>query len=104
VQDYQHDEWLFQNWLKFKKTGKRLYVLNNGLGDHYMFLQAITPEPGAVIACCYPKLFKGYCEIISIAQAQDIVDIQDYDIYKWCGYNHWKGTLIEAFREMYKTL
>ena len=99
--NWNHDEQVFRNWLAFKKTGKKLYVLNNGLGDHYMFLQAIKPEPDAIIACCYPEVLEGY-NVMSIEDAWKIVDLKDYDVYRWCGVNGWKGTLIEAFKALYE--
>ena len=98
---YGNDNQLFENWLNFKKQGKKLYVLDNGLGDHYMFLQAITPGPDALIACCYPSAFPGR-NVLSIEQAKQLVDIKDYNIYQWCAQNNWKGTLIEAFKKMYE--
>jgi len=103
IDNWNHDQWLFEQWLKFKKTGKKIYVLNGGLGDHYMFLQAIKPEPDDVIACCYPQALEGY-KTISIEEAQHMVDIKDYDIYAWCTQNNWKGTLIEAYKKMYENL
>ncbi|MFA5050999.1 MAG: class I SAM-dependent methyltransferase [Patescibacteria group bacterium] len=100
---FKHDEQIYRAWTVFRKLGKKLYVLNNGIGDHYMFLQAITPEKDSVIACCYPEILKGY-NTISIAEAQAIVDIKDYDIYKWCVQNNWKGTLIDAFKKLYEDI
>ena len=100
---YEHDEWIFQEWLKYKKSNKRLFVLNNGLGDHYMFRQAIELKPDDVIACCHPKVFDGF-KTMSIAEAQMLVDIKDYDVYSWCERNKWTGTLIEAFKAMYANI
>jgi len=104
--DYDHDEAIFRGWLGFKETKKRLYVLNNGLGDHLQFLQAITPEPDATVACCYPEILTraGHKNLVSIAQAQQMVNVDDYDVYAWAGRRQWKGTLIDAFREMYRSL
>ena len=104
IQDYQHDEWVFGQWLKFKKSGKKLYVLNCGLGDHYAFLQAIKPEPDSIIACCYPDMMQGHPNLISIAEAMNMVNVEDYNVYKWCGDNHWEGTLIEAFKKLYENI
>jgi hypothetical protein len=103
IRDYRHDDDLFRNWVGFARGRKRIYVLNNGLGDHYMFLQALKPELGSVIACCYPETMKGY-NVISIEEAKKLVDIEHYDVYKWCAEHRWQGTLIEAFREMYRSL
>lgn len=100
---YNYDECIFRDWLSFKKKGKKLYVLNNGVGDHFMFRQVITPEEDAIIACCYPEIFEGY-EIMSIADVNKYVDLKDYDIYKWCADHKWNGHLKDAFVEMYKNL
>ena len=105
--DYAHDEAIFQSWLNFKVTSKhRLYVLNNGLGDHFMFLQAVTLTPDDVVACCYPEVIgaTGHKNVISIANAQQMVNIDDYDVYKWCIGHNWQGTLIEAFKKMYEDI
>jgi glycosyltransferase involved in cell wall biosynthesis len=99
---YFHDDRIFNKWMRIDIRGKKLYVLNNGLGDHYMFLQTIKPDKKtAVIACCYPDLFAGY-EIISIAEAHNMVDVEAYNIYGWCGRNNWKGSIADAFKEFYK--
>jgi hypothetical protein len=102
IDNWNHDEAVFRQWLAFKQTGKKLYVLNNGLGDHYMFLQAIKPEPDAIIACCYPEVFHDHKGITSIAEASKVVDLKDYDVYAWCARNNWKGTLVEAFKKLYE--
>lgn len=103
IENWQHDEQIFKDWLAFKKTGKKLFVLNNGLGDHFIFRQAIDIPKDAVIAVCYPEAFEGY-ELMSIADAQKIVDLKDYDVYKWCAENNWKGTLKDAFIKLYEHL
>lgn len=103
VADYQHDEKIFLDWVAFQNRGKKLYVLNGGLGDNYMFLQAVTPPKGSVIATCYPDLYKNMeVEVISIGDAQKIVDIETHNIYAWCARNNWKGHLIDAYRKMYE--
>ena len=102
---YQHDNLLFNEWLNFQKTGKNLVFLNSGKGDHYMALQSGIITPGSVVACCYPECFSGMdLEIISIDQGSHLVDPKDYDIYKWCSENRWKGTLIDAYSELYKQI
>lgn len=100
---YNSDNQIFSQWLSFKNYGKNLVVLNSGKGDHYMALQAGIVTPGSVVASCYPECFEGLdVELISIAQAEQIVDTKDYDIYKWCHANNWSGTLIEAYEAFYK--
>lgn len=102
---YAHDQGLFKKWLDFKNTKKRLYVFADGKGDHYMARQALDIQPGSVIACCYPECFADLdVEIISISEAQQIVDTKDYSIYTWAHKNEWKAPLIDAYREMYKNL
>lgn len=100
---YNHDHQLFLQWLNFKKDKKKFYVLNHGLGDHYMFLQAIGLDKYALYAVCYPELFEGY-NIISIGQAEQLIDKKDYDIYSWCERNKWTGSMVDAYREMYKEI
>jgi len=106
LEDYQHDEWIFREWLKFKKTKRKLYVLAHGLGDHYMFGQAINPEPGSVVALCYPEIFRNRkdIEIISIEEASKLVNIEEHNIYAWCMRNNWTGSMVEAYKHFYETL
>jgi hypothetical protein len=100
---YEHDQWIFEQWLKFQQTKTPLYVLSGGLGDNYMFRQAVTPEPNAVIATCYPDVFPEY-KVISIEEAMHLVDIKDHDVYAWCAHNKWTGHLIEAYKQMYENI
>ena len=100
---YANDEQIFRDWLNFQREKKKLYVLNGGLGDHYMFRQVITPEPDSIIACCFPNAFPEY-KVISIAEAERLVDIKDYDVYAWSERNNWKGHLKDAYLKMYETL
>jgi hypothetical protein len=103
--DYEHDEKIFRDWLFFQETGKKLYVLNCGVGDNYMFLQTIELPKNAVVATCYPWVYEGMgVETISIADAKQVCDIDKYDIYKWCIDNKWKGTLIEAYKKLYENI
>lgn len=103
-ESWSHDENYFRRWLAFQRSGRKIYVLNCGLGDHYMFLQAVTPPPGAMIACCYPDIFPPGYRIISIAAAREMVNVEEYDVYKWCQSHQWKGTLVEAYKAMYEDL
>ena len=104
AENWKHDDEYFRRWLAFKRSGERIYVLNNGLGDHYMFLQAITPPPGSLISCCYPDIFPPGYRLISIEAAKQLVNLEEYDVYKWCANRQWKGTLIEAFKALYEDL
>jgi len=101
IDEWNHDEQIFRQWLDFIKLKKKIYVLNNGVGDHYMFRQAITPEKNSILAVCYPEVFPEY-KCISIADASTYVDLKDYDVYAWCDRNHWKGHLKDAFIKLYE--
>jgi hypothetical protein len=57
------------------------------------------------VATCYPWLYEKLgIPTMSIADAQALVDIERYNIYGWCGNNHWQEHLIDAYKEMYKSL
>lgn len=102
---YNHDECIFRDWLGFKNKGKRLYVFDNGKGDHYMALSALEIPEKSIVACCYPECFKDKdVEIISIADAKKIVDIEPYSIYRWCAEHGWKGHLKDAFKVLYSDM
>ena len=98
---YQNDDWLFQQWLKFKRTGKKLWLINGGLGDHYIFRQVITPSQDDVLAVCYPAVFPEH-KCISIAEAEQLVDKKDYDVYEWATQMNWRGTLQDAYLKLYE--
>ena len=108
--NFNHDAQIFLNKLKewgvVLKT-KKLIVLDNGLGDHYVF-KKLLPEVKAkyrdvVIAVCYPEVFEDEKEIelISIADANISGDKVHYNVYKWMAYYNWKGSLENAYRQMY---
>jgi GT2 family glycosyltransferase/predicted SAM-dependent methyltransferase len=90
----------------------KLIVLDNGIGDHYCF-KNIIPElknkfektHDIIIACCYKDVFFDMpdLKLISISDARSImgVDIDKLNIYAWCEEHSWKGSLLDAFRELY---
>ena len=102
-QMYAHDEQIFQDWLKFAQSKRKIYVLNNGFGDHFIFKRVINPDKDALIACCYPDVFPEHTTI-SIAEAEKLVDVRLYDVYAWCVNNNWQGNLADAFKKMYENL
>lgn len=89
-------------------------VLNNGLGDHYVFKSVlrdiILREKGKksfkiVAYCCYPDVFSDMPEVItaSIAEAMAYFgDLSRWDVYKFMVDRGWRGTLEDAFRKLYK--
>ena len=98
---YNHDSFIFQEWLKFKHYGKKLYFLNEGLGDNYAFKQVITPETDAIVATCYPYLFPNN-KVISIGEAEQLVDKKDFSLYAWMERNKWSGDLRSAYKKLYE--
>jgi len=104
-ENWAHDEAIFREWLAFAEKGRKIFVFNGGLGDHLMALQALEIPKGAIVSCCYPDVFKGMdVEVISIAAAERIVDINPYDVYAWAGRRQWTGHLIDAYKALYAEL
>jgi glycosyltransferase involved in cell wall biosynthesis len=113
---WEHDEQIFrrkmEEW-KVETIGVKLIHLNNGLGDHLMFLNLLPQivdkykDKKLVIACCYPDVFKDCgIQLVSIADGEKIatamnIDLGTLDVYKFCTDRQWKGHLIEAFAEIY---
>lgn len=110
-ENFDKDTEVFMGYLQSEGIELKRYkyiVLNNGIGDHAAFAQ-ILPELNderLVIFCCFPKLLdveeNENIIIGSINQAQFVLgDIKPYDVYEWMHKNDWKGTLTDAFRELY---
>ncbi len=107
LENWKHDEYLFQT--KLKEWGlindlPKLVVLNNGIGDHIVFkkvLPKLKEKYGKVlIACCYHFVFDGE-DVISIEQAKEMVDIEHYDLYKWMWDHNWKTSVESAYEAFY---
>lgn len=111
-ENFDHDTKIFLDKLNewgvvLKK--KKLVVADMGLGDS-LVLRRILPDiinkyGDVVLAVCYPEVFEDYknIEIISIAQAHLIENIDKYDVYKKMWDNtekHW--TLEQGFRNLYE--
>lgn len=107
------DEQVFQTKLKEWGVTPQEYkfvVLNNGLGDHFMFksilseLIARNHGKRIVISNCYPEVFKGIegITMASIADAQAAFgNLDQWDIYRYGEEHQWKKPLADAFRAMY---
>jgi glycosyltransferase involved in cell wall biosynthesis len=100
-----HDEKIFQQLIGF--GDKKLIVLNGGIGDHIVF-KSILPEilekyKDIVIGCCYPDIFEDYPDIrlISIEQANKLINTEELNIYKWMIDNKWTKSLQNAYRGLY---
>lgn len=113
---WEHDEAIFrrkmEEW-KIQTKGVKLIYLNNGLGDHIMFLNILPKivekykDQKLIISCCYPDVFKDYdIQLLSIADGNKLasamnLDVSSFDVYKFCTEHKWKGHLIEAFAQIY---
>lgn len=105
-----YDEMIFRRKMEdwgVKATEMKLCVLDSGLGDHLIFSKVLQDlkkkNLNIVVACCYPEVFKEEKSIItiSISDAQQMVDINEHNIYKWMWDRGWTKSLEQAYREMY---
>jgi len=93
---YDHDEWIFRNFLQYRD--KTIVVLNSGLGDHIVFSNVLHSIPAAEVFSCYPEIVPGR----SIAEAQHLFgDIDQWSIYKKMDQWKWTDSLENAYRKMY---
>lgn len=109
-QDYEHDEKIFDNYLKLCNVNQegKIIVLDCGLGDHYAF-KNILPElrknhKKIIIAACYPDVFfdENDLKLISIQDAKNMYgNIDEFNIYKKMIDWNWKNNVFEAFKKMY---
>jgi len=108
---FVNDEKIFETKMiewGIKPKQWKFIILDNGLGDHLAFLNALDDKLEEakehwVIACCYPDVFKDWKNVISIAQATAFVaDLGSYNIYGWMDAHNWKNSIVEAFKGMYK--
>jgi hypothetical protein len=102
---FHHDEMIFDDIMR--KWGYQLVVLDNGIGDHYMFLNIlpalIQKYKKVILSCCYPDVFRDFTKsvkLISIAAVPTPLQLK-YNVYKYMIDNNWKGHVIEAFAKLY---
>ena len=85
----------------------KLCVLDSGIGDHFVFSKVLPDlkkkHPGLVLAVCYPEVFAEHKDLVllSIADAQQMVDITEHNVYKYMWDRKWDKSIEEAYREMY---
>jgi len=110
---WRHDENIFhqkmENW-NIKPNDYFFAVLDCGIGDHFSF-KTILPEiieknknKKIVLSVCFEDVFYDYQEIklISIADAKLMFgDIDKWNVYKWLIDHNWKGSLVDAFKNIY---
>ncbi len=111
----QHPEWwdedekLFQEKLSewgitTEKT--KTIVLDCGRGDH-VIVKSLIPRlkekyGKLVVATCFPDIFNGEVEQISIAEAKNrLGNIERFSIYRWCIEHNWTGNLVTAHEHLY---
>lgn len=107
--------------LKIKNSN--VYYLDEGLGDHYVFKKLLMDRPKEIlninrtndktyIFCCFPEVFNDIkeqynLEICSLAEGQfhlkavHNLDYKDFSIYKYMVYFNWKGSLYDAYLNLY---
>ena len=100
---YIHDEEIFQ---KSIDCGF-IVILNSGLGDHLVFesilLDLMKKYKKITLAVCYPEVFEEYnVPLISIADAEKIIQIEPHNVYRFMATNNWKGSLQSAYKKMYQ--
>ena len=103
---FEHDEGIFarkmHEW-KIKPTHRCVVVLDNGIGDHFVFkrlLPLFKQKP--IIACCYTEVFEDVdYQVISIADAKALIDIDPLNIYRWMAEHNWTKSLEQAYKELY---
>lgn len=93
---FAHDEYIFQNFMKFKDN--TIVVLDNGLGDHIVFKHVLAEIKNPVIFSCWPDIIPGH----SIAEAYQLFEnLDQFNIYSKMDKWNWKGSLEDAFRKLY---
>lgn len=107
---WSHDDGIFRQKLNewgVTPTEIKLCVLDSGLGDHFVFSKVLLDMkkkyPNVVLAVCYPEVFTDHKDVIllSIADAQQMVDITEHNVYKYMWDRTWTKSIEEAYREMY---
>jgi hypothetical protein len=93
---YERDEYIFRNFLNFRKH--TIVVLNCGLGDHIVFSRIFSSLSSPIVFTCYPEIVPGK----SIAEAQNLFgDLDQWNIYKKMAQWKWKDSLENAYRKLY---
>ncbi len=106
---YDQDEKLFhaklQEWGVNCEPTKTI-VLDCGRGDH-VIVKSLIPRlkekyGKLVVATCFPDIFNGEVEQISIAEAKNrLGNIERFSIYRWCIEHNWTGNLVTAHEKLY---
>lgn len=93
---YDHDQMIFDNFIKHKN--KTIVVLDCGMGDHVVFASVLPRIKNPLVFSCYPDIIPGG----SIAQAQQLFgDISHWNIYQKMDQWKWTHSLQKAFVKLY---
>ncbi len=104
---WEQDDKLFVSKLsEWGLTGDttKYVVLDCGRGDHVL-VKSLLPRlkekyPKLVLATCYPDMFNGDTQQISIAEAwQRLGNLDRFNIYRFCIDNNWTGELVGAYEK-----
>lgn len=96
VELFQHDDWIFNNYMKYKDH--TIVILDSGLGDHLVFSHVLPDIKNPLVFSCYPEIVPGD----SIAEAYRLFgDLKMFNIYSKMEQWKWKGSLEDAFRKLY---
>ncbi len=106
---WDSDEKIFNSKLQEWGVGcepTKIIVCDMGRGDHCIvrkLLPRLKEKYGKLIlATCYPDIFNGEVEQISIAEAKNrLGNIERLSIYKYCIDHNWTGNLVTAFENLY---
>jgi GT2 family glycosyltransferase len=93
---YAQDEFIFQNYLKYKD--KTVVVLDSGMGDHIVFKHVLPHIKNAEVFSCYPNIVPGK----SIGEAyQTFGNLLEFNIYEKMDRWKWKDSIENAYRKLY---
>jgi hypothetical protein len=101
---FEKDEKIFKE-IEREWKGEMVCHLNNGKGDHVVF-KSILPlikekYKKVIIGCCYPDIFDGEENILSIDDTKEMITPERLNIYKFMSDRNWKKELVDAFKKMY---
>ena len=109
--DIRFNEFLNNHNVKLNKY--KFFVLDNGIGDHYIFKKFFNDyindfkrnNETLILSCCYPEVFKDikFDSIISIEEAKTMLgnSIDKYNIYKKGFTDGEEKHLYKIYEEIY---
>jgi len=110
---WQHDEQIFQSYLKAWDVNlqeSKLVVLDMGLGDHLIFkaifgdLRRRHPDKRWTLAVCHPDVFKNEdVTLISIADAKLLLGnkYDEHSVYRFAWNNNFEKPMNEVMMEFW---